>query len=53
MTINPAKSHFFPSRIKWLENILSSDDFKPDPKKIKAIHNFPRARNLKELRVYF
>lgn len=43
------KSHFSLSSIPWFGNSLTSEGFKPDPEKIKAIEEMPSPKSHEEL----
>lgn len=53
LTINLNKSSFFRSEVKFLGHILTPKGIKPDPDKVKAIHEYPSPRNIKQLRGFF
>ena len=42
LKMKPSKCEFFIRQIAYLGNIVSRDRFETDPKKIKAIVNWPR-----------
>ena len=50
VTLNFEKSKFFQEKIKFLGHIFTKDGIKPDPEKINAIKNFPRPRNVRQMR---
>jgi hypothetical protein len=47
-----SKCEFFRSQLKFLGHIVSSSGIAPDPDKIRAIINWPRPTNLKELMAF-
>lgn len=50
--LNKKKCHFFKTKIKVLENIVTEGCIKPDPGKVKAIREYPAPNTIKELRSF-
>lgn len=47
-----SKCSFLCEQVTFLRNILSADGIQPDPKKIEAIKNYPKPRNVRELQEF-
>ena len=47
---NPEKFHFLVSEGKYADQVLSSDEFKLDPYKVKAILKYPQPQTKEDLR---
>ena len=47
---NPEKFQFRVSEVKYVDQVLSSDGFKPDPYKVKAIVKYPQPQTKEDLR---
>lgn len=52
LKIKPGKCNLLRKEVNYLGHIITSEGVKPDPTKIKAIVNYPRPRNQKELRSF-
>ncbi|MGL5707634.1 MAG: reverse transcriptase domain-containing protein [Aeromonas sp.] len=52
LSLNKSKCVFASDELKILGNIISAGKIKPDPNKIKAIHDYPKPANIKELRSF-
>lgn len=52
LTINVDKSKFCLSELKYLGYIIGKDGLKVDDEKVKAIMEFPRPRNVKQIRSF-
>ena len=50
--MNKYKFEFARSELKYVGYIIGSDGIKADPDKIKAISDFPKPKNLSELRSF-
>lgn len=51
MTVNLAKSVFCQKSVDFLGHILSTEGLSTNPKKLKAIANWPKQKNQHQLRV--
>lgn len=49
VTLNFDKSNFFPEEVGFLGYILNKERIKPHPDKTRAIREYPRPRNIKQL----
>ena len=47
---NPEKFHFRVSEVTYVDQVLSSDGFKPDPYKVKAILKYPQPQTKEDIR---
>jgi len=52
LTINPEKSKFCQSFVKYLEFLVQKERLKVDPNKTVAILNYPPPRNFRQLRQF-
>jgi hypothetical protein len=52
LSLNKSKCHLYKTEIKILGNIVGNGVIKPDPDKIKAIKDYNRPTNIKELRSF-
>jgi hypothetical protein len=52
LKLQPKKCTFAASKVEYLGHVLSRDGVKPNPDKVKAVQNYPRPRNVKEVRAF-
>jgi hypothetical protein len=52
LKLNPKKCTFFEQRVKYLGYIVSKEGISTDPNKIRAVQEYPRPTNLREVRSY-
>jgi hypothetical protein len=52
LRIKPDKCHFCTNEIKFLGHVVNEEGIQPDPSKIEKVVNYPRPRNLTELRAF-
>ena len=52
LKLKPSKCRLFQIKVKFLGSIVSANGIEPDPKKLKAIADWPVPRNLTELRAF-
>ena len=52
LKLKPSKCEFFRSSLKYLGHIVSKDGIATDPRKIEAIHNWPRPKTVTEVRSF-
>ena len=52
LKLKPSKCEFFKSEIKYLGHIVSENGIATDPEKISALKQWPRPRNIKDLRKF-
>lgn len=50
--LNPTKCYFAQSTIECLGHTLSKDGLSPNPSKVKAVQQFPKPNNIKELQSF-
>lgn len=50
LKVNLLKCQFAVAEVTYLGHIVTSEGVKPDPSKLKAVKDFPRPRNAKEVR---
>ena len=49
---NPEKFQFRVSEVKYVDQVLSSDGFKPDPYKVKATLKYPQPQTKEDFDVF-
>ncbi|UYV66446.1 hypothetical protein LAZ67_4001706 [Cordylochernes scorpioides] len=52
LTLNLEKCHFGSRRMKVLGHLIDGDGIYPDPDKVEAVRNFPRPKNVSEVRSF-
>jgi hypothetical protein len=52
LKVEPDKCEFLKTEISYLGHIVTSDGVKPDPGKVKAIHEFPTPRNTTDVKSF-
>ena len=52
LTLNPDKCFFGQSSVLFLGHIVSQDGIQPNPEKTQAVREFPRPRNVKDVRAF-
>ena len=52
LSLQPRKCEFLRTVVAYLGHIIGQDGVKPDPNKIKAVKNFPRPQNPKNIRQF-
>ena len=52
LKLKPNKCSLFQTRVKFLGSIISVDGIEPDPEKAQAVAEWPRPRNLTEVRSF-
>ena len=52
LKLKPNKCFLFQRRVKFLGSIISADGIEPDPEKVQAVAEWPRPRNLTEVRSF-
>ena len=50
LKLKPCKCSLFQERLKLLGSVISADGVRPDPEKVQAVAEWPRPRNLTEVR---
>ena len=49
LKLKPSKCQFFHSSLKYLGHIVSKEGIATDPRKIEAIHNWPRPKTVTDV----
>lgn len=52
LKLNPEKCHFFKTELKYLGHVVNQQGISTDPDKVKAIEDFPRPENVRNLRSF-
>ena len=52
LKLKPSKCEFFRSSLKYLGHIVSKEGIATDPRKIEAIHNWPRPKTVTDVRSF-
>ena len=52
LSLQPDTCKFLKREVVYLGHIISKDGVKPNPEKVKAVREFPRPRNLKNIRQF-
>jgi len=52
LKLKPSKCSLFQERVMFLGSIISADGIRPDPDKVQAVAEWPRPRNLTEVRSF-
>ena len=52
LKLKPSKCSLFQERVKFFGSIISADGIRPDPDKVQAVAEWPRPRNLTEVRSF-
>lgn len=52
LKINPTKCNLFRAEVRYLGHVLSSSGLKPDNEKVDVVRNWPRPRDLHEVRSF-
>ena len=52
LSLQPDKCEFLKKEVIYLGHIISKDGVKPNPEKVEAVRNFPRPRNIKNIRQF-
>lgn len=52
LKLKPSKCQLFKEKVRYLGHVVSSEGVSPDPDKIKAVEEWPKPRNQKELRKF-
>lgn len=52
LKLQPDKCEFLRKEVTYLEHIISEEGIKPDPQKIKAVKDFPRPTNAKNIKQF-
>jgi len=52
LKLQPDKCEFLRKEINYLSHVISENNVKPDPQKIKAVKEFPRPRNSKNIKQF-
>ena len=52
LTLQPDKCEFLKKAVVYLGHIISKDGLKPDPKKLEAVREFPKPKNVKGIRQF-
>jgi hypothetical protein len=50
LKLQPDKCEFLRKEVNHLGHVISKDGFRPDPKKVKSIENFPTPNTVKQLK---
>ena len=50
LSLQPDKCEFLKKEDVYLGHIIGKDGVKPNPEKLKAVRDFPRPRNIKNIR---
>ena len=53
LRLKPEKCHFAQSEVHYLGHVVSCDGIQPDPRKVDAVHKFPRPCTVKELQIFW
>lgn len=52
LKLKPSKCQFLKPEVKYLGHIISPNGVRPDPEKVWCVREFPRPRNVKEIRQF-
>ncbi|GFT18384.1 retrovirus-related Pol polyprotein from transposon opus [Nephila pilipes] len=52
LQLNPAKCNFFPLEVSYLGHIISAEGVRTDPRKVAAVKEWSKPRNVHELRSF-
>jgi hypothetical protein len=52
LRLQSKKCTFAASKVDYLGHVLGRDGVSPNPEKVKAIENYPRPQNMKEVRAF-
>ena len=52
LTINPTKRALFQTKVQFLRHVISKNGLEPDPKKVKAVQNFPIPQNQTDVTLF-
>ena len=52
LKLQPDKCEFLKSEVTYLGHIISRDGVKPDPRKLEAVHHFPRPKTPKNIKQF-
>ena len=53
LSLQPDKCEFLLREVIYLGHVISEDGVKPNPEKVKAVREFPRPRNIRNIRQFF
>ena len=52
LNLNPKKCHFITQEVEYLENIITPDGLKTNPRLVEAVVNFPIPNNVQQVRQF-
>lgn len=52
LNLKPSKCHFGQKQVNYLGHVITSEGIQPDPAKIKAVHEYPVPKTVKDVRAF-